>query len=79
MKDSNLMDIIQRLGGSTCVGKALGVAPQAVSQWMHRQGRGVPIERVLALIRFGKEQKVLITPQQVRPDLDWDALRKEMK
>jgi len=79
MKDSNLMDIIQRLGGSTCVGKALGVAPQAVSQWMHRQGNGIPIERVLALIRFGKEQKVLITPQQLRPDLDWDALRKEMK
>jgi hypothetical protein len=75
----NLMDVIQTLGGSTYVGKALGVRPQAVSQWMHRQGKGIPVERVLDLIRLGKKLGVVITPQQVRPDLDWDALRKEMK
>lgn len=78
MTDNNLTNTIQLLGGSSIVGRALGVAPQAVSQWMHR-GRGMPIERVLALIRFGKEQGVVIKPQQLRPDLDWDALRKEMQ
>jgi len=78
-QQENLMDVVQILGGSSIVGRALGVRPQAVSQWMHRQGRGIPIERVLDLIRLGKTQGVVITPQQVRPDLDWDALRKEMK
>jgi DNA-binding transcriptional regulator YdaS (Cro superfamily) len=78
-QQENLIDVVQILGGSSIVGRALGVRPQAVSQWMHRQGRGIPIERVLDLIRLGKKQGVVITPQQVRPDLDWDALRKEMK
>ena len=78
-QQENLMGVIQTLGGSAYVGRSLGVRPQAVSHWMHRQGKGIPIERVLDLIRLGKKLGVVITPQQVRPDLDWDALRKEMK
>lgn len=72
----NITKIIQALGGSSIVGRTLGVAPQATSQWARR---GVPLDRVLGLIRLGKERGVDITPQQLRPDLDWDALRKELK
>jgi DNA-binding transcriptional regulator YdaS (Cro superfamily) len=78
-QQENLIRVVQELGGSSVVGRALGVTPQAISQWMHRPSRGIPLDKVLGLIRLGKDQGVVITPQQVRPDLDWDALRKEMK
>jgi len=65
--------IIQALGGSSSVGRALGVTSQAVSQWM-RNDRSVPPDKVLDLLRLGIEKGVLFSPKDLRPDLDWDVL-----
>lgn len=65
--------IIQSLGGSSSVGRAIGLTPQAVSQWM-RDGRAVPPDKVLDLLRLGIEKGIRFSPKDLRPDLDWDVL-----
>lgn len=77
-KRENIHKVIQALGGSTSVGRALGIAPQAVSQWM-RDSRAVPFDKVVDLIRLGKEQGVVVVPEQLRPDIEWALLKGESK
>lgn len=66
-------DIIGALGGPAAVGKRLNVRSQAVSLWIAR-GK-VPTERVPQLVRMARSVGVPMRAEQIRPDLDWQALR----
>jgi DNA-binding transcriptional regulator YdaS (Cro superfamily) len=69
----NISEIVKTLGGPTKIGRALGIRPQAVSLWVIHSR--IPSDRVLSLIRIAKERGVDLTPEQLRSDLDWAALR----
>lgn len=56
---SILHKVLKRAGGSTKLGKALGISRQAVEQW-----RTVPPERVLAVERLTN-----ISRYELRPDI----------
>jgi len=60
------------LGGPTKIGQALGIRPQAVSLWVIRNQ--IPFERIPSLISIGKSQGIELTPEDLRSDVDWDAL-----
>lgn len=47
--------LIEDLGGTTAVAKALGADPPVVSNWMTR---GIPPRRWPALVEFAKKSKV---------------------
>lgn len=69
----DLKEIVTTLGGPTKIGTQLGIRPQAVSQWISQ--RRVPAERVPALLRIANARGVPITPEELRADIDWSALR----
>lgn len=77
-EQKNISKLIQALGGSSVVGRALGIAPQSVSQWM-RDDRRVPFEKVVDLIRLGRKHGIDVVPEQLRPDVEWALLRGESK
>ena len=65
--------IIRSLGGPTIVGRHLDIRGQAVSHWM-RLDR-IPVDRVPALLRLAKKRKVSLRAEQLRPDVDWAAVK----
>lgn len=65
--------IIRSLGGPTIVGTHLGIRSQAVNHWM-RLDR-VPVDRVPALVRLARKRKVSLRAEQLRPDIDWAAVK----
>ena len=65
--------IIRSLGGPAVVGRYLGIRGQAVSHWI-RLGR-VPVDRVPGVLRLAKKQRTQLRAEQVRPDIDWAALK----
>jgi DNA-binding transcriptional regulator YdaS (Cro superfamily) len=65
--------IIRSLGGPAVVGRYLGIRGQAVSHWI-RLGQ-VPVDRVPGVLRLAKKQRVQLRAEQVRPDIDWAALK----
>lgn len=65
-------EIIAALGGPAVVGRYLGLSSQAVSLWA---SKGVPAGRVPALVALGRELGVGVRAEDLRPDLDWAALR----
>lgn len=59
MDKKSLTKIIEQAGGSSAVGRALGISPQAVSQW-----RKCPAERARGLAALAG-----VHPHEIRPDL----------
>jgi DNA-binding transcriptional regulator YdaS (Cro superfamily) len=72
----DLQNIIRRLGGPAAVGRVLGVRSQAVSLWVAKNR--VPIDRVPALVALGRALGVDLKPEDLRPDVQWAALRCEV-
>lgn len=54
----------------------LGVRSQAVSLWVAKDR--VPIDRVPALVALGRALGVDLKPEDLRPDVQWAALRCEV-
>lgn len=65
--------IIKLLGGPAAVGSALGIRGQAVSQWVSKGY--VPVGRVPGLVRMAKRLRLRLRAEQVRPDIDWAAVK----
>lgn len=65
--------IIDQLGGPAAVGRLFGINGQAVSLWAIK-GR-IPAERVPALERRARELGLALRAEDMRPDVDWAALR----
>ena len=68
-----VQEIIRKLGGPVAVGRHLEIRSQAVSHWS-TQNR-IPAERVPQLVRLARKMRVKVTATQMRPDLDWAALK----
>lgn len=69
----NLPEIIHRLGGPAAIGRHLDIRGQAVSHWL-RKGQ-VPVDRVPALLRLAKTKRLGLRASQLRPDIDWAAVK----
>lgn len=69
----NLRELIHSLGGPAAVGRRLGVRSQAVSLWISHDR--IPAERVPSLERLAKELGSPARAEDMRPDVDWAALR----
>lgn len=65
--------IIDQLGGPAAVGRLFGINGQAVSLWA-RTGR-IPAERVPTLERHAKALGLALRAEDMRPDVEWGALR----
>lgn len=63
MSDSALDRAIRAVGCGRDLAKTLGVSPMAVSQW---KKRGVPVERVHAVVRASNGA---VQAHELRPDL----------
>ncbi|WP_330115610.1 Cro/CI family transcriptional regulator [Pseudomonas sp. JS3066] len=63
MNDSALSRAIKAAGGGRALAAELGVSPMAVSQWKRR---GIPVERVHAVVRACKGR---VAAHELRPDL----------
>lgn len=63
MSDSALDRAIRAVGSGRDLAKVLGVSPMAVSQW---KKRGIPVERVLAVVRATDG---VVQAHELRPDL----------
>lgn len=66
-------DVIEALGGPASVGRLFGINGQAVSLWALK-GR-IPAERVPTLERRARELGVPLRAEDMRPDVEWSALR----
>lgn len=66
-------DVITLLGGTTKIGKAMGISSQAVSLWIRTNS--IPLKRIPALERLAKEKGLPIRAEDMRSDIDWSALR----
>ena len=69
----NVEHIVTQLGGPAAIGRRLGITSQAIRLWVIK-GR-IPTERVPQLERFARELNVPLRAEQMRPDVDWAALR----
>ena len=69
----NIKEIVTALGGPTKIGATLGIRPQAVSLWVIHDR--IPTARIPSLIRIAKGRGIHLTPEELRADLDWAALR----
>ena len=69
----NIKEIVTNLGGPTKIGLKLGIRPQAVSLWIIHDR--IPTDRVPSLVRMARERGLDISPEDLRADLDWAALR----
>ena len=69
----NIKTAIDQLGGPAAVGRLFGIQGQAVSLWA-RTGR-IPAERVPTLERRARELGLPLRAEQLRPDVEWSALR----
>ncbi|WP_410478835.1 transcriptional regulator [Pseudomonas sp. zfem005] len=62
MKQTALEKAISAVGGGRALAQALGISPMAISQWKRR---GVPVERVPAVVRACNG---LVRAHELRPD-----------
>lgn len=69
----NVRGMIDLLGGPAAVARLFGIKTQAVSLWIST-GR-IPAERCPALERRARELGVTLRAEDMRPDVDWSALR----
>lgn len=72
MRDMNTQEIINKLGGPTALGEALGVTPQAISIWLAK-GR-VPLERVDEVLHVARSMNVKLSATDIRDDFDWSVV-----
>lgn len=61
-----LQTAIDIVGGQTAMARALEVSQGQVWCWLHRDKRGAPADRAVAIERLTKGQ---VTRQQLRPDI----------
>ena len=66
-------DVITLLGGTSKIGKAMGISSQAVSLWIRTNS--IPLRRIPSLERLAKQKGLPIRAEDMRPDIDWAALR----
>ncbi len=66
-------DIITLLGGTSKIGKAMGISSQAVSLWIRTDT--IPLKRIPSLERLAKDKGLPIRAEDMRSDIDWSALR----
>jgi DNA-binding transcriptional regulator YdaS (Cro superfamily) len=65
--------LIQNLGGIAKVGKQLNMSHTAVWHWIKLDC--IPAERVPTLVRMAREVGIHVNPSELRPDIDWEALK----
>lgn len=65
--------------------RALGITPAAVNQWC-KGLREVPAERCPAIERLTRnkaaeqgDQELVVTCEELRPDVAWEVLREQVK
>jgi len=68
----NSREIISRFGGPVSLSLKLGIRSQAVSLWASK-GR-IPMPRVPQLLRISRAMRLGLRAQDIRPDIDWEAL-----
>jgi DNA-binding transcriptional regulator YdaS (Cro superfamily) len=73
IKNEGLFETIILLGGFSAVGRKLKVKPQAVTQWVYKNS--IPLNRIPALIEFGKQVKIDVSLKKIRPDIDWETIK----
>lgn len=64
--DTPLDKAVGILGGQSALATAVGVKQAHVWNWLNRQGRQAPAEKVLAV---SKATNWRITPHELRPDI----------
>ena len=74
MPAMDVRSIIACLGGPVAVARRCGVRSQAVSLWALK-GR-IPAARVPTLEAMAQETGAPVRAEQMRPDIDWSALRR---
>ena len=70
--EMEIRNIVDLMGGTNKLARSLGIKPQAVSQWIANDS--VPLKRVPSLARLAKERGLPLRPEDIRGDIDWDAL-----
>jgi DNA-binding transcriptional regulator YdaS (Cro superfamily) len=66
-------EIIKAIGGPVAVGRRMGIRSQAVSLWI--RANRIPAERVPTLEAMCKELGLPVRAEDMRPDIEWGALR----
>ncbi len=69
----NTREIVNRFGGPVALAHHLGIRSQAVSLWGSK-GR-IPMARVPELVRISRLLKLGFRAEDLRPDIDWAALK----
>lgn len=69
----NVKQIVELMGGSCKLARSLGIKSQAISLWI--KNNRIPLKRVPTLTRLAKEKGLPLKPEDLRADIDWDALR----
>jgi len=73
MRAMTTREIIQRFGGPVKLAALLGIRSQAVSLWGSKGS--IPVARVPQLERIARGLRLGLRAEQMRPDVDWSALR----
>jgi DNA-binding transcriptional regulator YdaS (Cro superfamily) len=66
-------EIISRFGGPVNLANYLGIRSQAVSLWASKDR--IPMARVPELVRVSRLLRLGLRAEDMRPDIDWDALK----
>ena len=69
----NSREIINRFGGPVSLSIKLGIRSQAVSLWASKDR--IPMARVPELVRISRLLRLGLRAEDMRPDIDWDALK----
>ncbi|NSM11357.1 helix-turn-helix domain-containing protein [Moraxella bovoculi] len=73
MEKTPLERAISILGSTSALARAIGITPWAVSKW---DKNAPPKDRCLDIEQVTQGQ---ITAEQLRPDINWDYIRKSGK
>ena len=66
-------EIIKRFGGPVNLASYLGIRSQAVSLWASKDR--IPMARVPELVRVSRLLRLGLRAEDMRPDVDWAALK----
>jgi len=69
----NVRQIVELLGGTCKLARYIGIKSQAVSIWIRKNS--IPLIRVPTLTKLSRQKGLPLRPEDIRPDVDWDALR----